>query len=94
MKFLSLAALLVLAACSNDQPVVTSTRHVAVVPQEHMFECNIIETFPEPTTLTDLQVARLILQLYENNRVCRNSINVLRTFLDSAKRSLEADRTK
>jgi len=94
MKFISLAALLVLAACSNDRPVVTSTKHVAIVPQEHMFECSVLDTFPEPTTLTDLQVARLILQLYENNRVCKNSIDALRTFLDSAKRSLEADHTR
>ena len=85
---LFLASLFFLAACGSDRPIITSSKLVAVMPQEHMFECNVVDTFPEPTTLTDLQVARILIQLYENNQVCRNSINALRTFLESAKTRL------
>lgn len=81
---LALSALLLLSAC-GDTAVVTSVRHTVVMPQENMFECNVVEVFPESSTLTDLQVARLLIRLYENNIGCKNSIDALRRFLEAAR---------
>lgn len=83
---LALSALLLLVAC-GERAVVTSVRHTVVMPQESMFNCNVIDVFPEPATLTDLQVARLLIQLYENNVGCKNSMDALRRFLETARAS-------
>jgi hypothetical protein len=61
------------------------------MPQESMFNCPTLASFPEPRTLTDVQVARLIVQLYQNNTTCRNSMTTLRQFLENAKKAAEAN---
>ena len=91
MRKFVLAAPLFLVACASEPVVVRSTQQVVVIPERSMFNCPTIATFPDSRTLTDVQVARLIVQLYQNNTVCRNSMNTLREFLESAKRTAEAN---
>lgn len=53
-----------------------------------MYNCEIVDTFPDTTTLTDTQVARFIVTLYQNNVQCRNSIDAIRTFLENARATI------
>ena len=89
-KFILVAPFL-LVACASEPVVVRSVQHQVIMPQESMFNCPTLASFPEPRTLTDVQVARLIVQLYQNNTTCRNSMTTLRQFLENAKRTAEAN---
>ena len=90
MRALFAIPLLFLAACGSDPVVVRSTQHQIVMPEESMFNCPTVDTLPSSRTLTDVQVARLIVQLYQNNTTCKNSITALREFLEKAKATAEA----
>ena len=87
-----LAAGLFLSACASDPVVVTSTKYRVVMPEESMFSCDAVSRFPEPRTLTDLQVARLLVDLHQNNVRCRNSMRAIRDFLEDAKIRVEEGR--
>ena len=89
----TLGALLLLTACTSPEPVVvTSTKYRVVMPEDSMFTCETVSRFPEPRTLTDLQVARLLAELHQNNVRCRNSMQAIRQFLDDAKIRVEEGR--
>jgi hypothetical protein len=91
MRKFVLVAPLFLVACASEPVVVRSTQYQVVMPQESMFNCPTVASFPDSRTLTDVQVARLIVQLYQNNTTCRNSMNTLRQFLENAKKTAEAN---
>jgi len=84
--------LIFLVGCTNPQ-IITRQNHTVVIPQDSFFECNTIQSFPDHNSLTDLQVARLLVELYQNNMQCKNSIEAIRTFLHDAKRRLENNET-
>lgn len=91
MKAMMVAALaLLLVGCSSNPLVLRSTQRVVVMPEEVMFNCPSFDSFPETNALTDIQVARLIVQLYQNNVVCKNSMNTLRQFLENAQRTINS----
>jgi len=92
MKYTLLGLMCFLAACSTDDNIVVSQRQVVVMPPDNMFQCDVVTRFPEPTTLTDLQVARLLVQLYEYNASCKNNMDAIRTFLYTARDRLESSR--
>jgi hypothetical protein len=88
----ALSAVLLLGACASDDPVVTSTKYRVVIPEESMFACDTVERFPESRTLTDLQVARLLVEMHQNNVRCRNSLQAIRQFLEDSKIRVEEGR--
>lgn len=90
MRMFVLAALVapLLSACAGDPVVLRSTQHVVVMPEETMFNCPTVTELPESRTLTDIQVARLIVQLYQNNTTCKNSMVALRQFLEAAQQAI------
>ena len=85
----ALIGVLLLGACGSDDPVVTSTKYRVVIPEESMFACDTVERFPESRTLTDLQVARLLVELHQNNVRCRNSVQAIRQFLEDSRARIE-----
>lgn len=89
MRMFVLAALIapLLAACAGDPLVMRSIQHTVVMPEEILFNCPTVTDLPESRTLTDVQVARLIVQLYQNNATCKNSMVALRQFLEAAQRT-------
>jgi hypothetical protein len=90
MKYLLLTGLCVLAACSDPTPeIITSTKHLVVMPDSSMFECPLISTFPNTKTLTDIQVAGLVKELYRNNKQCYTNINAVKEFLEHAKKTAD-----
>jgi hypothetical protein len=86
MRALVLLLPLFLAACGGN-PFVVRTTHQVVVPEESMFSCPTIEQLPESKTLTDIQVARLLVTLYQNNTQCKNSLLAIQKFLEEAKKT-------
>lgn len=90
MRALLLLPLIALAACGSDPVVVRSTQHQIVMPEESLFNCPTVDTLPASRTLTDVQVARLLVQLYQNNTTCKNSMTALREFLEKAKATAES----
>lgn len=91
-RAIAILGLLAVTACAQPDPVVTSQRYRVVVPEESMFQCDWVERFPESRTLTDLQVARLLVELHQNNIRCRNSIQSIRNFLEDARIRIEEGR--
>ena len=54
-----------------------------------MFECPSNGPLPDPATLTDIQVAQIIIELKSDLEVCRNKIESVQQFLVKAKERLE-----
>jgi hypothetical protein len=90
MRYLFILSLLVLVGCGNTPLTIRSTQNVLVTPEEGMYNCEVVDTFPNTATLTDSQVARLIVTLYQNNMQCRNSIDAIRTFLENARTTINS----
>lgn len=80
---------IVLAACSPSDPQLIQTQYKLVKPANAMYQCPVVTQFPDPKTLTDIQVARLLLTLYQNNMTCKNSIDAIKRFLDDAEKRIE-----
>lgn len=83
---LTLVATLTLAACQTDQPtVITTTKYKVVMPPDVMWKCPTINNMPNPDTLTDAQIAHLLVQLEQSNEICRASIQQVKVYLNKAK---------
>ena len=87
-KLLIIAAALTLAGCQTEQ-VVTKTELQVVVPDRSLFVCPSTK-YPNPDTLTDVEVAKLLVILQRNNADCRRNMNAIRTYLEEAKAQTEA----
>jgi hypothetical protein len=83
-KIILLLGVMLLASCNDTQQVVTTYRHMVVHPDEAMYYCPVVKQFPNWNTLTDSQVAKLIVQLHKNNLTCKSSIESIRQFLKEA----------
>jgi len=92
MKYLMIiSCAILLAACGDKpQPILTKPEAKVFVPDDRYFVCPTIDQFPDPPTLSDGQVAVLLVQLDTNNRTCKTSIQEIRRQLLAAKKSLEA----
>lgn len=87
--FVSLAAL-TLAGCASKPPqFLTKTEVKVVMPERTMFYCQNVRRFPNPDTLTDAQVAKLLVELHSKNTECQKNMNAVYEFLDSAKQEAE-----
>ena len=81
-KIILLLAVVLLASCNDQTQVVTTYRHMVVHPDEAMYYCPVVKEFPNWKTLTDSQVAKLVVQLHKNNLTCKSSIESIRKFLN------------
>ena len=81
-----------LAGCAKSLPpqVITKTDQVVIVPERTMFNCPNVRKFPNPDTLTDLEVSKLLVTLHKNNTECQKNINAIWFFLDGAKKTVES----
>jgi hypothetical protein len=84
MKYLVLIPLILsLGACAGN-PTIISHENVAVSVDEKMYRCPQVDRLPNPDTLTDSQVAKLLVHLQVNNKICYNSINTLKIYMINA----------
>lgn len=84
MKKIILLCFLLLAGCNDQAQVLTTYKYMVVHPSEAMYYCPVIQKFPNWKTLTDSQVAKLIVELQKNNLTCKSSIESIRQFLDNS----------
>ena len=90
MKFIcTLILSTVILGCSPKPTILTVPEPVVFVPDDRLFVCPTIRNFPDPTTLTDGEIADLLIRLDTNNRTCRQSINAIRDQLLEAQARLE-----
>ena len=80
---------LFLIGCNDQSQVLTSYKYMVVHPDEAMYNCPVLKEFPNWKTLTDSQVAKVVVQLQKNNLTCKSSIESIRTFLDNADSELK-----
>lgn len=85
MKKIIILALL-LGGCQSTQ---VETKLQVVTPPESMYDCPIKERWPNWERLNDTDVAKTIIELYKNNVRCKNSIDAIKQYLDSAKAQVE-----
>ena len=88
MKKVLLLATLTLAGCQTAQ-VVTTEKQIVVLPSNNMYNCPTVESYPDPKTLTDVEVAKLIVELDRYNKICKNSIESIKSYLENAKKTVE-----
>jgi hypothetical protein len=80
-------ATLLLSGCASKPPqVITKTELQVYVPDRSMFYCQNVRRFPNPDTLTDAQVAKLLVELHSKNTECQKNINAIYKTLDEAKK--------
>jgi hypothetical protein len=80
---------LILSACQTTQ-LLTTKEQVVILPSETMYNCPTATYYPKPETLTEIQVARIIVELNKSNKICKNSIESIRRYLEESKASIEA----
>jgi hypothetical protein len=85
MKKLIILSLL-LAGC---QSTATSTRLQVIIPPEQMYDCPIKTKWPNWQKLNDTDVAKTIVELYKNNKRCKNSVDAIKQYLTNAKARIE-----
>jgi hypothetical protein len=80
-----------LAGCAKELPpqVLTKTELQVLVPDKSMFYCQNVRRFPNSETLTDVQVAKLLVELHAKNTECQKNMNALYKTLDEAKKRTE-----
>lgn len=86
---LTSAFALLLAGCASAPPpqLITKTEMHVVMPEKTMFYCQNVRRFPNPDTLTDVQVAKLLVELHAKNTECQKNMNSVYKFLDEAKKT-------
>lgn len=88
---LPLIAILLLSACEvPKQPTIIVEKPVVFIPSDRLFNCPVVDSFPNPDTLTDEDVAELLVTLDSYNHTCKNSLIAVRKQLLAAKAKLEA----
>lgn len=81
------AAGMLLASCTEEEQVLVQKYHIVQVPPQ-LYNCPVVQTFPQVKTLTERQVANLIVQLHSNNLTCRQSLDAIRRYLAQAERTV------
>lgn len=87
-KLFLIPLLLVLSGCGQTM-FLTKEKPIVVMPAPEMFVCPDTVVIPDVNTLTDIQVAQIILELKKDFEVCRNKLKNLDTFLTEAKKRIE-----
>jgi hypothetical protein len=87
MKKLVVFIALALGGCNTMMPAQTivKTESVVIMPDKSLFYCPNVRRFPNPETLTDVEVAKLLVTLHKNNTECQKNINSIEKFLLEAK---------
>ena len=82
---------LALGGCAKTPPpqFITKTELQVYVPEKSMFYCQNVRRFPNSETLTDVQVAKLLVELHSKNTECQKNMNALYKTLDEAKKRTE-----
>jgi len=91
MKILgSLLIVLLAASCGQpEKPQLIKRESVVFIPADKFFYCPNPVDLPDPDTLTDTQIATLLVMMDTNNRICKKSVVSIHKQLLRAKQQLE-----
>ena len=89
LLFLIPVAFLAIGCTASPKPELITTKYKVVMPPEDFYNCPSITKFPNPDTLTDEQVGRLLVKLQTTNVKCKRNIEAIRTYLLNAKKTVE-----
>lgn len=78
--------IVVLSGCASTNYV---TEYKVVVAPSTLYNCPAIGKLPPVATLTDLQVAKLLVNLAENNKICKSSLDKIKAYYIEAKTRIE-----
>lgn len=82
------AASILLAGCDTTA-IPTQYKYSIVLAPESLYNCPIVTKWPAIKTLSDLQVARLVVTLAENNKICKSSLDAIHSYYATAKARIE-----
>jgi hypothetical protein len=87
---------LTLSACAKAPPpqFITKTEVQVYMPDKAMFYCQNVRRFPNSETLTDVQVAKLLVELHQKNTECQKNMNTVYKTIENAKKTIENDNKK
>jgi hypothetical protein len=90
MRYVLLAVVaLALGGCQTTEQVITKTELQVVIPDRTLFNCPSI-IYPKSDTLTDVEVAKLLVSFQRSNAECKRNMNAIKTFLENAKAQTES----
>jgi len=90
-KILAILFAVTLAGCSSTSQLITKEKMMVVEPDKSLYNCPAVPRFPNPDTLTDVEVAKLLVLMERNNSECRRNIKAIQTFIEQAKARLKQD---
>lgn len=89
MKYaLVLVGALALGGCQTTEQVITKTELQVVIPDRTLFNCPSV-SYPKSDTLTDVEVAKLLVSFQRSNAECKRNMNAIKKFLEEAKKTYE-----
>lgn len=91
IKMLAIAlACCTLGGCltlQEPQPqIIVQTKYKVVQIPDELYRCPQIKDWPNPSTLTDQQVGKLLVQLQSNNLNCAASLAAIKAYMKTANR--------
>jgi uncharacterized protein YceK len=82
-------ALLTLSGCSTPAIKLIAPEYKVVVPPDNLYNCPQVTKFDNNKQLTNQQVGQMILTLQKNNLICKDSLDNIHKYIDSAKENIE-----
>lgn len=85
---------LFLVGCASTKPpqVITKTETKVIIPDRTMFFCKNVRAYPKSESLTDKEVAKLMVEMHKRNTECQKNMNNLYFFLEEAKKKAEENK--
>jgi hypothetical protein len=77
-----------LASCASN-PILIREKIAKIEISDELFECPVLKKYPNPEKLTDIQVAKLIVELHRNNKKCKTSIDAIKQFIDDYNKTVD-----
>jgi hypothetical protein len=87
-NILVIFSLLILTGCGQTI-FLTKEKPIVIMPDKSMFQCPDTVVIPNIGSLTDVEVAQIIIELKTDLEVCRNKNKDIEMFLIEAKKRLE-----
>ena len=88
-KLTAVALTLILAGCATSPQYITKEKLTVVEPDKNLYICSLIAKYPNPETLTDVEVAKLLLNYETTNSECRRNMKAIQSFINQAKKKTE-----
>lgn len=93
LLILPLLSVALVGCAKKPAQTLVRTEQVVIIPDRTLFECPSIRRYPNPETLTDSQVAELMINLQSNNTKCQKNINAIWKTLQDNKAEIEKRKT-